>query len=126
MRNEISTRVWPGRSLTHSYRPEAYTTSLELESQLSDEQIADLLDSGEDYTGVRAYYRDASGQQKYETAGGVGMCCGSSACIAGRRRHEGRWRGSGGGSRTCKGKIKSRTSPGPQSTRKPAFSQKVL
>lgn len=28
-----------------------------------------LLDSGEGYTGVRAYYRDASGQQKYETAG---------------------------------------------------------
>lgn len=58
-----------GPQPTHSYRPEAYTTSLELESQLPDEQIADLLDSGEGYTGVRAYYRDASGQQKYETAG---------------------------------------------------------
>ena len=69
VKDEIGALIWLGRSLTHSYRPEAYTTSLELESQLPDEQIADLLDSGEGYTGVRAYYREASGQQKYETAG---------------------------------------------------------
>ncbi len=69
MKDEIGALIWLGRSLIHSYRPEAYTTSLELESQLPDEQIADLLDSGEGYTGVRAYYRDASGQQKYEMSG---------------------------------------------------------
>lgn len=69
VKDEIGALIWLGRSLTHSYRPEAYTTSLELESQLPDEQIADLLDSGEGYTGVRAYYRDTGGQQKYETAG---------------------------------------------------------
>ena len=68
---EIAAIVWLGGNLRHSFTPDSYTTSLELESKLPDgddlEQLAD--DSGT-YTGVVAWYRDEkTGAQHKITAG---------------------------------------------------------
>lgn len=68
---EIAAIVWLGGNIRHSFTPDAYTTSLELESQLPDgDDIAGLADQGDGYTGVLAWYRDEkTGEQKQLTAG---------------------------------------------------------
>jgi hypothetical protein len=66
---EISAIVWLGGNVQHSFTPEAYTTSLELTSQLPDGDELQS-DAGEQYTGVVAWYRDEkTGEQKKVTAG---------------------------------------------------------
>nr|WP_239655600.1 phage late control D family protein [Pseudomonas marincola] len=67
---EIAAIVWLGGNLRHSFTPDSFTTSLELESKLPDgEALADLAE-GAAYTGVVATYRDEqSGEQKQLTAG---------------------------------------------------------
>lgn len=69
VKDEIAAYVWLGKSLRHQFTSQHYVTSLELESQLPDEQVAELAFEEGEYSGVRAYYRDASGQQKAVTAG---------------------------------------------------------
>lgn len=55
---EIAAIVWLGANVRHSFTPDSYTTSLELESKLPDaDDVAELAESGE-YTGVLAWYRD--------------------------------------------------------------------
>lgn len=68
---EIAAIVWLGGNIRHSFTPDAFTTSLELESQLPDgDDIAGLADENAGYTGVLAWYRDEkTGQQKKITAG---------------------------------------------------------
>lgn len=67
---EIATIVWLGGNIRHSFTPESYTTSLDLESKLPDgDEVADLAE-GTAHTGVVATYRDEkSGEQKTITAG---------------------------------------------------------
>jgi len=66
---EISAIVWLGGISQHSFTPEAYTTSLELTSQLPDgDELAS--DASATYTGVVATYRDEkTGAQKKVTEG---------------------------------------------------------
>lgn len=68
---EIAAIVWLGGNIRHSFTPDAFTTSLELESQLPDgDDIAGLADENAGYTGVLAWYRDANtGQQHKLTEG---------------------------------------------------------
>jgi phage protein D len=67
---EIAAIVWLGGNLRHSFTPDSYTTSLELESKLPDgEALADLAE-GAAYTGVVATYREEqTGASKTITAG---------------------------------------------------------
>jgi hypothetical protein len=68
---EITEQVWLGGNIRHSFSPEAFTTSLELESKLPDEEVAELADGNRgDYTGIVACYRDdKTGEQKKVTKG---------------------------------------------------------
>ncbi|SDX66890.1 hypothetical protein SAMN05216287_3461 [Pseudomonas kuykendallii] len=68
---EIAAVVWLGGNIRHSFTPDCYTTSLELESKLPDaEEVEELADESTDYTGVVAWYRDAkTGKQKSITGG---------------------------------------------------------
>jgi len=66
---ETSAIAWLGDNVQHSFTPEAYTTSLELTSQLPDGDELQS-DAGEQYTCVLAWYRDEqTGEQKKLTAG---------------------------------------------------------
>jgi hypothetical protein len=66
---EISAIVWLGGNVQHSFTPDAYTTSLELTSQLPDDDEL-TSDASEQYTGVVATYRDEkTGEQKKVTEG---------------------------------------------------------
>ncbi|OLU22537.1 late control protein [Pseudomonas sp. PA15(2017)] len=70
IKDEIAAIVWLGANVQHSFTPEAYTTSLELEAKLPDDDLAELADLTDSYTGVLAWYRDAkTGQQKKLTQG---------------------------------------------------------
>lgn len=54
---EISAIVWLGGNVQRSFTPDAYTTTLELTSQLPDgDELTS--DAGEQYTGVLTRYRD--------------------------------------------------------------------
>ena len=67
---EIDAIVWLGANVQHAFTPDGYTTSLELESQLPDEDLADLAENADNFTGVLAWYRDAkTGEQKKLTKG---------------------------------------------------------
>ena len=68
---EIGAIVWLGANINHSFTPDAYTTSLELESKLPDaDDLAELADDSGDYTGILAWYRDEkTGAQHPLTAG---------------------------------------------------------
>lgn len=68
---EITEQVWLGGNIRHSFSPESFTTSLELESKLPDQELADLADGTQgNYTGVVAWYRDEkTGEQKQATKG---------------------------------------------------------
>ncbi|MCB4794237.1 phage late control D family protein [Pseudomonas sp. NP21570] len=67
---DIDAVVWLGANVQHSFTPDSYTTSLELESKLPDaDDIASLAEAG-NYTGVLAWYRDEkTGDQKKLTEG---------------------------------------------------------
>ncbi|MDQ7987300.1 phage late control D family protein [Pseudomonas sp. G34] len=70
IKQEIAAIIWLGGNVQHAFTPEAYTTSLELESQLPESEIADLAESAERYTGVLAWYRDGkTGKQVKMTKG---------------------------------------------------------
>lgn len=68
---EIAAIIWLGGNIRHSFTPDSYTTSLELESQLPDGDLSELADNlDENYTGVVAWYRDEkTGEQRQLTAG---------------------------------------------------------
>lgn len=68
---EITEQLWVGGNIRHSFSPEAFTTSLELESKLPDEEVADLAEGGQgNYTGIVAWYRnEKTGGQKKITKG---------------------------------------------------------
>lgn len=68
---EIAAIVWLGGNIRHSFTPNAFSTSLDLESQLPDgDDIAGLANENAGYTGVLAWYRDANtGQQHKLTEG---------------------------------------------------------
>ncbi len=67
---EIAATVWLGANVRHSFTPDAYTTSLELESKLPDaDDVAELAEEGS-YTGIVAWYLDEkSGKQHKLTEG---------------------------------------------------------
>ncbi|WP_417777098.1 phage late control D family protein [Stutzerimonas xanthomarina] len=67
---EIAAIVWLGANVRHSFTPDAYTTSLELESKLPDaDDVAELAEAGS-YTGIIAWYRDENtGKQHKLTEG---------------------------------------------------------
>ncbi len=67
---EIAAIVWLGANVRHSFTPDAYTTSLELESKLPDaDDVAELAEEG-NYTGIVAWYRDEkTGKQHKLTEG---------------------------------------------------------
>lgn len=70
IKDEIAAITWLGSHVRHSFTAEAFTTSLELESQLPDDDITDRVTESGDYTGVVAYYRDEkTGKQAKVTAG---------------------------------------------------------
>ncbi|HHZ6883920.1 TPA: phage late control D family protein [Pseudomonas aeruginosa] len=68
---EIAAIVWLGGNLRHSFTPESFTTSLDLESKLPDgDDVADLAEESTNYTGILAWYRDEkTGKQHTITAG---------------------------------------------------------
>jgi phage protein D len=68
---EIAEIIWLGGNIRHSFTPESFTTSLDLESQLPDGDLseeADDINAG--YTGLVAWYRDPkTGKQHQLTEG---------------------------------------------------------
>lgn len=68
---EIAAIVWLGGNIRHSFTPEAFTTSLDLESKLPDgDDIEQLAEHKDNYTGIVAWYREEkTGAQKKITAG---------------------------------------------------------
>ncbi|MDF0732335.1 phage late control D family protein [Pseudomonas entomophila] len=71
---EIAEIIWLGGNIRHSFTPDSYTTSLELESQLPDGDVSELADTidqvNEGYTGLVAWYRDPkTGKQHKLTEG---------------------------------------------------------
>lgn len=70
IKSEIAAIVWLGANVRHSFTPDAYTTSLELESKLPDaDDVAELAEEGS-YTGIVAWYRDEkTGKQHKLTEG---------------------------------------------------------
>lgn len=65
VKDEIGAIIWLGSKVTHAYSSSGYTTSLELESQLPElDDVTDLADLANDYTGVVAYYKDKNGKQQ--------------------------------------------------------------
>lgn len=59
IKDEIAAIVWLGGNLRHDFTTEAYTTALELESQLPDaDDVAELAEEAANYTGILAWYRD--------------------------------------------------------------------
>lgn len=69
---DIDAIIWYGGNVQHSLSADSgYTMSLSLESKLPEDGVAELADdSGGDYTGVIAYYRDEkTGKEKSVTAG---------------------------------------------------------
>jgi len=68
---EIDAIVWLGGNIRHSFTPESFTTSLDLESQLPDgDDVAGLAEDEARYTGLLAWYRDEkTGKQHKLTEG---------------------------------------------------------
>lgn len=65
VKDEIDAITWLGSKVTHAYSSSGYTTSLELENQLPEmDDITELADLSNDYTGVVAYYKDKDGKQQ--------------------------------------------------------------
>lgn len=70
IKSEIADVIWLGANVQHSFTPDAYTTSLDLESKLPDaDDVSELAEEGS-YTGVLAWYRDEkTGKQHKLTEG---------------------------------------------------------
>lgn len=68
---EISAIIWLGGNLRHSFTSDSFTTSMDLESKLPDQDgVEDLVDNKANYTGIIATYREEkTGKQKTVTAG---------------------------------------------------------
>ncbi|MGR3897120.1 phage late control D family protein [Pseudomonas sp. 1176_21] len=68
---EIDAIIWLGGNLRHSFTSDSFTTSLDLESKLPEQDgIADLVQSREKHTGISAWYRDEkTGQQNTVAVG---------------------------------------------------------
>lgn len=68
---EIGAIIWLGGNLRHSFTPDSFTTSLDLESKLPDDNgIDELADVAGGFTGIVAWYRDEkTGEQKKITEG---------------------------------------------------------
>lgn len=65
VKDEIDAITWLGSSVSHEYSSSGYTTSLELENQLPElDDITELAELADDYTGVVAYYKDKNGRQQ--------------------------------------------------------------
>lgn len=65
VKDEIDAITWLGSNVSHEYSSNGYTTSLELENQLPEmDDITELADLANDYTGVVAYYKDKNGKQQ--------------------------------------------------------------
>lgn len=65
VKDEIDAITWLGSSLTHEFSSSGFTTSLELENQLPElDDITELAELSNDYTGVIAYYKDKDGKQQ--------------------------------------------------------------
>lgn len=65
VKDEIDAITWLGSSVSHDFSSNGYTTSLELENQLPElDDITELADLANDYTGVIAYYKDKNGKQQ--------------------------------------------------------------
>lgn len=65
VKDEIDAITWLGSNVQHSFSDAGYTTSLELENLLPEmDDIAELADVADDYTGVVAYYKDKNGKQQ--------------------------------------------------------------
>jgi len=71
IKQEISDVVWLGGNVKHSFSPDSFTTSLELESKLPDDDgVIELADASDNFTGIVAWYRDEkTGEQKQLTEG---------------------------------------------------------
>lgn len=71
IKQEISDVVWLGGNVKHSFTPDSFTTSLELESKLPDDDgVNELADASNNFTGIVAWYRDEkTGEQKQLTEG---------------------------------------------------------
>ncbi|MDA7086517.1 phage late control D family protein [Pseudomonas sp. SA3-5] len=72
VKGEIDAIIWHGGNVQHSLTADAgYTMSLELQSQLPEDNLDELADtSGGNYSGVLAWYRDEkTGTEKRLTAG---------------------------------------------------------
>jgi phage protein D len=71
IKQEISDIIWLGGNVKHSFTPDSFTTSLELESKLPDgDEVAGLADNAKDYTGIVAWYREKKdGKQQKLTEG---------------------------------------------------------
>lgn len=68
---EIAAIIWLGGNIRHSFTPDAFITSLELESQLPDgDDIAGLADQGAGYTGIVAWYRNEETRQQKKISAG--------------------------------------------------------
>jgi phage protein D len=71
IKQEISDVVWLGGNVKHSFSPDSFTTSLELESKLPDDDgVSELAGASDNFTGIVAWYRDEkTGEQKKIIAG---------------------------------------------------------
>jgi phage protein D len=71
IKQEIADIIWLGGNVKHSFTSDAFTTSLELESKLPDgDEVAELAEDGENYTGIVAWYRESkTGEQHTITEG---------------------------------------------------------
>lgn len=60
IKQEIADIIWLGGNVKHSFTPDAFTTSLELESKLPDgDEVAELAQEWKSYTGIIAWYRES-------------------------------------------------------------------
>lgn len=65
VKEEIDAITWLGSSVSHDYSSSGFTTSLELENHLPElDDITELADLANNYTGVVAYYTDGNGRQQ--------------------------------------------------------------
>ena len=72
VKGEIDAIIWHGGNVQHSLTADGgFTTSLELESKLPEDQVDGLYEEGlGDYTGIIAYYRDSKTGAENSLTGG--------------------------------------------------------
>lgn len=71
IKQEIADIIWLGGNVKHSFTSDAFTTSLELESQLPDgDEVAELAEDGKSYTGIIAWYRESKTAKQHTVTAG--------------------------------------------------------